>query len=273
MTDHTLIESKTLDYYEELPDNKERIFNLLQSYSKIPVDKIEDHLRDIRDRAWKVFPYGCIGRWLFLDCVITSSPEYPRILKRLEAGEVLLDAGCAFGYVLRQLAADGSPASNLIGTDLQQGFIDLGYELFKDRDSFSARFIAGDLLKPEDPNLDSIDGKVDIIHAAALFHLFDWDDQVTLGSRLVKFFKPDANAMLVGRQVGTLYPTKRGTQKDQDISGWYRHNLETWQQLWDEIGDKTGTQWRVRGTLQEMQSRTTGNDLGRASLNFVIAKV
>lgn len=47
MTDHTLIESKTLDYYEELPDNKERIFNLLQSYSKIPVDKIEDHLRDI----------------------------------------------------------------------------------------------------------------------------------------------------------------------------------------------------------------------------------
>lgn len=47
MTDHTLIESKTLDYYEELPDNKEKIFNLLQSYSKIPVGKVEDHLRDI----------------------------------------------------------------------------------------------------------------------------------------------------------------------------------------------------------------------------------
>lgn len=174
---------------------------------------------------------------------------------------------------MRQLAADGSPASNLIGTDLQQGFIDLGYELFKDRDLFSARCIAGDPLKPEGPNLGSIDGKVDIIHAAALLHLFNWDDQVTLGSRLVKFFKRDANAMLVGRQIGTLYPTKQGTQKDQDIPGWYRHNLETWQQMWDEIGDKTGTQWRVRGTLQEMQSRTTGNDLGRASLNFVITKV
>ncbi|KAF3071719.1 Methyltransferase trt5, partial [Trichoderma lentiforme] len=195
--------------------------------------EVEDHLRDIRDRAWKVFPYGCIGRWLFLNCVITSSSEYSHILKRLEAGEVLLDAGCAFGYVLRQLAFDGSPASNLIGTDLQQ-------------------VIAGDLLEPEDPSLDSIDGKVDIIHAAALFHLFDWDDQVTLGSRLVKFFKPDANAMLVGRQIGTLYPPKRGTQKDQKAPGWYRHNLETWQQMWDEIGDKTGTQWRVRGTLQEM---------------------
>lgn len=185
----------------------------------------------------------------------------------------MLDAGCAFGYVLRQLAVDGAPAANLIGTDLQQGFLDLGYDLFKDRDTFEGKFLAGDLLNPDDHSLDEINGKVDIIHAAALFHLFDWEDQVKLGIRLVKFFKKGANkAMVVGRQIGTLYPLDRATYKEEDGPSWYRHNLETWQDIWDEIGDKTGTEWKVSGTIREMQ-QSTGSSSGRAGLNFVINKV
>lgn len=39
---------------------------------------------------------------------------------------------------------DGAPAANLIGTDIQQGFLDLGYDLFKDHDTFEGRFMAGD---------------------------------------------------------------------------------------------------------------------------------
>lgn len=184
MTDHTPTEAYSFDYYEELPADKERVWSLLKTYNHIPANKVERHLRDIREKGWKVFPYECISHWIFLDCVITSSPEYSNILECLKSGGVLLDAGCAFGYVLRQLAMDGAPAANLIGTDMQQGFLDLGYDLFKDRDTLE-----------------------DIIHAAALFHLFDWEDQVILGIRLVKFFKKDASkAMIVGRQIGTLYP-------------------------------------------------------------------
>lgn len=185
----------------------------------------------------------------------------------------MLDAGCAFGYVLRQLAFDGAPALNLIGIDLQQGFLDLGFDLFKDRDTFGGKFLAGDLLSPDDDSLDEINGKVDIIHAAALFHLFDWEDQVTLGARLVNFFnKNSSNAMVVGRQIGTLYPPDRATYKQQDGPHWYRHNLETWQELWDEIGDNTGTKWKVCGSIQEMQ-KSTSSTPGRAGLNFVIKKV
>lgn len=156
-----------------------------------------------------------------------------------------------------------------MGTDLRQGFLDLGYELFKDRDTFESKFLAGDLLSPSDNSLDEMDGKVDIIHAAALFHLFDWEDQVTLGVRLVKFFKVDADkAMVVGRQIGTLYPKDRVTYKNDGGPGWYRHNLETWQYLWDEIGDKTGTKWRVSGTIRPFDDGGSG----RAALNFVINK-
>lgn len=164
MTDRTPVEAKGLDYQEDLPADKDRVWNLLKSYSNIPSDEIEAHLRSIvgyilqsssvctvtdlhlqRERGWKIFPYGCIGRWTFLDCTITSSPEYSNILERIRSGDVFLDAGCAFGYVLRQLASDGAPAANLMGTDLRQGFLDLGYELFKDRDTFEGKFLAGDL--------------------------------------------------------------------------------------------------------------------------------
>lgn len=101
MTDHTPTEAYSFDYYEELPADKERVWSLLKTYNHIPANEVERHLRDIREKGWKKFPYGCISHWIFLDCVITSSPEYSNILECLKPGGVLLDAGCAFGYVLR----------------------------------------------------------------------------------------------------------------------------------------------------------------------------
>lgn len=204
-----------------------------------------------------------------MDCVITSLPEYPAIIERLKRGDVLLDAGCAFGYVLRQLAVDGAPASNLIGAELRQGFIDLGYELFKDRDTFDARFYAGDLLDAEDHSYDEINGKIDIIHAAALFHLFGWDDQVKLGVRLVKFFKPTATkALVVGRQIANPHPLDPAEHAKQELT-WYRHNAQTWQRLWNVIGDETGTKWKATATVRE---RETSNG-PRAGMTFAVCRI
>lgn len=47
MTDRTPIEAKGLDYQEDLPADKDRVWNLLQSYSNIPPNEIEAHLRSI----------------------------------------------------------------------------------------------------------------------------------------------------------------------------------------------------------------------------------
>ncbi|KAM4055329.1 methyltransferase [Hirsutella rhossiliensis] len=258
-------------YQEELPANKAKAWSLLKSYSKIPPNEIESHLRAVREKARKVFPYGCIGRWLFLDYAITTLPEYPSIVQRIKSGDILLDAGCAFGYVLRQLASDGAPAANLMGTDIEQRFMDLGYELFKDRGMFVARFFAGDLLELEGHSLDEVDGKVSIIHAAGLFHLFEWDDQVKLGIRLVEFFKPDVkNPMLIGRQIGDFHPLDPATHAEQGL-GWYRHNIETWQQLWDRIGEETGTKWKATGSLPEIPRSAIGADAPRAGFDFTVS--
>ncbi|KAK9849687.1 hypothetical protein MYU51_013165 [Penicillium brevicompactum] len=260
---------KSFDYNEELPADKAQTWTLLETYSKISSSQIETHLKDIRQKAWNVFPYGCIGRWLFLDCVITSLPEYPTIIERVKSGDILLDAGCAFGYVLRQMVTDGAPATNLIGVDLRQEFLDLGYELFQDK-GFEARFIAGDLVNA-DPSLAGIAGTVDIIHAAALFHLFGWDDQVEIGVRFVELLKPQANALIVGRQIADLEPLDPVEHLRQG-RGWYRHNLRTWQMLWDVVGDKTGTRWKVTGVVSERRGL---NDVPgpKAGISFAVYKV
>lgn len=35
---------------------------LLEEYSNIPSDQVVPHIHEIRDRAWDIFPYPCIGR-------------------------------------------------------------------------------------------------------------------------------------------------------------------------------------------------------------------
>ncbi|CAK7213056.1 hypothetical protein SCUCBS95973_001669 [Sporothrix curviconia] len=251
-------------YEEALPEDLDnKVAQLLQTYSHIPADEIEPHLRSIRDRAWAVFPYTCIGAWRFLDLYVTKLPVYPKVVERLrDGGDRLLDAGCCFGYVLRQLAADGAPMASLVGSDLEQPFLDLGFDLFRDRDTFKGSFVAGDMLSnnceaggEEDDKLAALDGTFDIVHAASFFHLFSWEDQVRLGERVVRFFRPADTAtnsgeprLLFGRQVGNVAPVSRETLAAR---GEYRfhHNPATLQQLWDEIGERTKTRWRVEAEL------------------------
>jgi len=107
----------------------------------------------------------------------------------VKGGDIFLEVGCCFGQVLRQLAHDGAPAQNIVGVDVKKGFVDLGYELFRDRESFAARIVIGDMLDTKDSALSALDGTVHLVHAASLFHLFNWDDQLKLGERIVPFFK------------------------------------------------------------------------------------
>jgi ubiquinone/menaquinone biosynthesis C-methylase UbiE len=189
---------------------------------------------------------------------ITDSPLYPIIISRLRSGDSLLDVGCCFGQILRQLAADGAPPENLAGTDLRPDFIELGYELFQDRDTFATRFVTGDVLDPKSVSLKSLDGQFDIIHAASFFHLFDWDDQVTAAERIVRFLKPAkvSHSIILGRQVGASSPLSLDEYREKLAADAlerrrYLHNVTSFQKLWDVVGKRTSTKWVVEGTLTE----------------------
>jgi SAM-dependent methyltransferase len=199
------------------------------------------------------------------------APEYPEILDRLKAGEKFLDVGCCFGQILRQLVFDGVPAQNLAGTDLRPEFVELGYELFKDKDRLEAQFVTGDALDANNKSLEILDGKFNIIHAASFFHLFGWDDQVKIGERIVKFFRPDANALVLGRQSGNWQPVSLELYRASGEKR-YHHNVETFQALWDEIGERTGTKWKVTGGLFDISFDEGFNGI-RTVLKFAVRKV
>lgn len=80
-----------------------------------------------RDRAFKAWPYPCIGHARFLDLATSKHPDYPRFLEKLKAGGTYLDAGCCLGRDIRQLLLDGAPSTAALhGTDLEGSFLSLG---------------------------------------------------------------------------------------------------------------------------------------------------
>lgn len=157
--------------------------------------------------------------------------------------------------------------------DIDKDFISLGYELFQDRDRFQAQFVVGDALNSS-PSLEPLDGQFDIIHASSFLHLFGWDEQVRIGARLVRFFKPETKeaAMIVGRQVGAYEAPSLQVWREQLAEGTvknYRHDLKSWQLLWDEIGEKSGTKWEATG---EFFSRMN-DGITAPILQFTVKKV
>jgi len=181
----------------------------------------------------------------------------------------LLDLACCFGHILRQLTFDGAPATNLVGADLRPEFIELGYEFFRDKDTFGAQFVTGDIFDPANAGLATLDGKFDIVHTASFFHLFGWDDQVKVGERLVRFFKPGAKALVLGRQVGRWGPLSLEAYRQQEEKR-YHHNVASLQKLWDVIGERTGTKWKATGQLFDDK---TIDDPSRVIIRFAVFKL
>ncbi|KYK55177.1 hypothetical protein DCS_07139 [Drechmeria coniospora] len=232
-------------YVSDLPDDIAPMRDLLRSYSKIPAADIDHHIMRVRQDAWSISRYPFVGRWKFLRLADSQDPCHQQVVFRLlVAGsrDVFLDLGCCVGQILRQLRAAGVRGSQLIGTDVQPKFIDIGYDLFRDRKTLGALFVAGDILDPEDTRIDALRGRVTIIYAGSFFHLFSRVQQLYIGKRLVSFIKPGTkNALIYGRQVGTTNPGKPLT----NTMSAFLHDKGSFQRLWDEIGFLTRTRWKV----------------------------
>lgn len=203
-----------------------------------------------RDEAWAIAPYPCLGNFTFLELGLSRSSLYPEVLSRVEAGDTLLDLGCAFGQDIRKLVFDGAPAENLYGTDLHAGLMEAGYSLFLDRPSLCSVFVAADIF---DSTLTSplaqLHGRIDIVYAGSFLHLFDWESQVAVAKRLVTLLRPRKGALVTGRQLGHVsagsYPL------GIDASGtMFRHDVASFERLWQVVGDETGSTWRVDALLE-----------------------
>ena len=191
------------------------------------------------------FPYPCLGHWGFLELTARRSPNFEEVIERIKAGGKYLDVGCCVGQDIRKLTYEGAPSENMYGSDLRNEFMDIGYELFLDKDTLKATFIAADIFDPES-DLKQIEGKIDIVNAGSFFHLWEYEEQVKAAKRVVALLKPQKNSLVVGRQVGN---TNAGPSAKTNTSR-FRHNEETWAALWKQVGEETDSKWEVKAYLE-----------------------
>lgn len=141
----------------------------------------------------------------------------------------------------------------MYGIDVEPAFFQLGYELFRDRDTLKSTFIQADLIKQQQETLEPILGKIDVISAQSLFHLFNLQDQKTVARHLISLTKPGAGAMIVGRQVGSVNARQGpGLTPETRV---FAHNAESWKRFWDELGRETGSRWEVQAVEEEAPER------------------
>ncbi|RHZ51899.1 hypothetical protein CDV55_103509 [Aspergillus turcosus] len=256
-------------YSASLAKLKDPIREILEEYSGVDPERVEQHLFEVRERAWQIFPYPCIGQWRFTDLNLSLHPSYPEVLERLNQGQTFLDLGCCMGQDIRKLIFDGVPPTKKINAaDLRQEYIDLGFDLFRDREKLerAINFFVTDIFNPSS-DFDQLNGKIDVIWAGSFFHLFDWDEQVEVGKHVVQTLRPQMGSLLLGRQSGTLRP---GRYPHATTSGFvFRHDPETFDRLWKEIGKATGTEWTVDAHLALREDDTDP----RRRLIFAVKRV
>ncbi|KAK0702361.1 hypothetical protein B0H67DRAFT_637993 [Lasiosphaeris hirsuta] len=221
---------------------------LLREYSGIPEDEIHDHAEAVRRDPFKVAPYHCIGMFQFLDLSLKTMDIYQEVLDRVKHGDKFLDLGCCLGQEIRQLVSDGAPCENTFGSDLYSGFFALGYKLFKDEDRLKTIFIAADAFHETSP-LTELAGRMNIVYTGAFFHLFSLEDQEKMALRVLQLLAPKPGSLVIGRQSGS--EDAGAFTRSGDTSGrtHFRHNVQSWKELWDRVGKADGSRWSVEANL------------------------
>lgn len=203
------------------------------------------------------------------------------MLSRLKSASTppptLLDLGCCLAQDLRRLVFDGVPSERLIGVDLHPEFIEQGYELFRDRETLKAKFITANVLDESTENpLGKLNNSIDMVHVASFLHLWDWDMQVQLCERIVALLRDRPGGLVFGRQVGTVKPGEYPSRTEKEKVIW-RHDVETFGRMWEVVGSKTGTTWRVDAELKVVDSnkqRERGwRDEGTRMLRFAVERL
>ncbi|KAI0448335.1 hypothetical protein F5B21DRAFT_518984 [Xylaria acuta] len=254
-TDKDLESWRAQMYVDAVPWEHGRFRELLEGYSKIAPDEVAAEILKIRAKAWQVAKYPCIGHFTYVRLLEFDggNPGMQRAIERLKAPgsrDTFLELGGFICQTIRQLAFEGVDSARLYGTDLHAEFIELGYRQFRDRGTLQATFVPGDMLIPDADYATSamaraFNGNISIVHASNFFHLFSRESQLVICERIVRFFRrglsAEGPAVLFGVQTGSLKPGEMRV----GTFGVFLHDEKTFQSLWDEVGRKTGTNWKV----------------------------
>jgi hypothetical protein len=126
----------------------------------------------------------------------------------------------------------------------------IGYDLFNDKEILKTKFIAADVFDDNSP-LTQLYGQMNIVYTGSFFHLFHYEEQLLVAKRVVQLLKPEPGSTIIGRQMGNV------SSGDFSESGYvgekqrFRHNAQSWEELWDRVGKETGTKWKTEAVIEE----------------------
>ncbi|GIC84224.1 uncharacterized protein Aud_000038 [Aspergillus udagawae] len=137
----------------------------------------------------------------------------------------------------------GARSETLYGIDLRPEFIDLGYDLFRDRNTLKSHFIIADILADKPLAISQLSGSINIVHASFLFHLFNWDQQVFIAKRALALLCARPDSLIIGQNIGHHDP-KKFSAVGAILP--FHHNASSWTALWDHVREVTGVAFSMQ---------------------------
>ncbi|KAG8162469.1 hypothetical protein KVR01_008234 [Diaporthe batatas] len=255
--------------------------DLLVRYSGVPAADVDEHVMQIRNKAWEVHHYPCLGQFRFLELNLSARPRgdlYARLLVTLKSSPAppstpaFLDVGACLGQDVRKLIHDGAPPGSVAGAELSPTFIRLGYELFRDSPADVA-MVQADILEPlaraageegkEGPtasaSLAQFRGKLSVVQLGMILHLFTWEQQLTAFENAIALLRDEPGVLIIGQATGNLDGVATQTLTVGGANkGTHKHNVESFERLVKEVEAGTGTRWDVKAELDEGLSVNDG---------------
>ena len=180
------------------------------------------------------------------------------------------------GQDLRKLVFDGAPSEKLYASDVFAQYEDLSYELWRDRETFPPHhFISDDVLADNDDFIKGAlmtklgPGQTDIIAINMFLHLFDYENQLKVATRILRLLSGRPGSLILGSQAGVRPPMEQPLKPPFDKTGdgetrtIYRHSPDTFIDLWERAGSFTGVPIRVWADFQKVEKVQGGG--GRES--------
>ena len=197
------------------------------------------------------------------------------VLPRLKAGSSFLDLGSCLGQDIRKCIYDGAPADKLYASDIFPEYEKLSYDLWRDQHIFCpGHFLTDDILSDNGvftrgPLMTQLGpGQIDIISITMFLHLFNWTNQLRAAIRILRLLSHKPGSLVLGSQAGSVNPGEIPLKPPfADVKGReertvFRHNPETFEQLWILAGKATGIPLKVSAVLLAPDAFGKGVDSG-----------
>ena len=218
------------------------VMEFIESYTQKDKFEIVKQTVLFRDKALKSFEYGCIRGARFIHPPIITHPKWKTeikpVLSSSDAGVNILDIGCCFGTDVRYCINLGCDPRQVLGVDISNDFIELGFDYFGDRKTLENRFIVMNVLENDgkkfiDAALKMNDNKLfDIIQIAAVYHLLtEREGEVMM--KLAVSLVNKSNGIIFGTALGCK--TEGPSYRKEKLR--YLHSEQSFEKLMGKFGN------------------------------------